>query len=37
MIFAYPPGRAKMAQNDGGQAAMQRRKTKIGDGIEFNA
>ena len=37
MIFAYPPGRAKMAQNDGGQAAMQRRKTKLGDNMEFNA
>ena len=26
-----------MAQNDGGQAAMQRRKTKLGDNIEFDA
>jgi len=37
MIFGYPPGRAKMAQNDGGEAAMKRRKTVVGDRSEFNA
>ena len=31
MVYAYPPARAKMAQNDGAQAAIQRRKTVIGD------
>jgi hypothetical protein len=37
MIFAYPPGRAQMEQNDGGQAAMKRRKTMMPDNLEFNA
>jgi len=31
MVYGYPNGRAKMTQNDGGQAAMKRRMTVKGD------
>ena len=29
MVYAYPPARANMAQNDGGKAALKRRMTKL--------
>ena len=36
MVYAYPPARAKMAQNDGGAAAMKRRSTVIGKDFVFD-
>jgi len=41
MVYAYPPARSKMAQSDGGAAAMKRRKTMLnadtGVGAEMEA
>jgi kinesin family member 1 len=36
MVYAYPPARAKLAQNDGGAAAMKRRATKIGGDFDLD-
>jgi len=36
MVYAYPPARAKLAQNDGGAAAMKRRQTKIGGELDMD-
>ena len=36
-VYAYPPARAQMSKNDGGQAALKRRQTIIGNKVGAKA